>query len=89
MGKLYRFMGLSCAAVQSSSSVAAARAAFAADVTYVTGQELGFSFLKDNTALSVLDLTLRDEKFHFAIVDEVDSILIDESRNPMIISGRG
>ncbi|GLC77083.1 hypothetical protein PLESTF_001882400 [Pleodorina starrii] len=89
MGKLYRFLGLSCAAVQSSSSVAATRAAFAADVTYVTGQELGFSYLRDNTALSPQDLTLRDDRFHFAIVDEVDSILIDESRNPMIISGRG
>lgn len=56
MGKLYRFLGLSCAAVQSSSSLAAARAAFAADVTYVTGQELGFAYLKDNTALSAQDL---------------------------------
>ncbi|EFJ41837.1 hypothetical protein VOLCADRAFT_98099 [Volvox carteri f. nagariensis] len=89
MGKLYRFLGLTCAAVQSTSSVAAARAAFAADVTYVTGQELGFSYLRDNTALSPQDLMLRDDRFHFAIVDEVDSILIDESRNPMIISGKG
>ncbi|GLI70720.1 hypothetical protein VaNZ11_015744 [Volvox africanus] len=89
MGKLYRFLGLTCAAVQSTSSVVAARAAFSADVTYVTGQELGFSFLRDNTALSPQDLTLRDDRFHFAIVDEVDSILIDESRNPMIISGKG
>ncbi|GIL60073.1 hypothetical protein Vafri_14736 [Volvox africanus] len=89
MGKLYRFLGLTCAAVQSTSSVVAARAAFTADVTYVTGQELGFSFLRDNTALSPHDLTLRDDRFHFAIVDEVDSILIDESRNPMIISGKG
>ncbi|KAG2446977.1 hypothetical protein HYH02_008131 [Chlamydomonas schloesseri] len=89
MGKLYRFLGLTCAAVQSNCPVAVARAAFACDVTYVTGQELCFSYLKDNTALSPADLTLRDSGFHFAIVDEVDSILIDESRNPMIISSRG
>ncbi|KAG2432243.1 hypothetical protein HXX76_009162 [Chlamydomonas incerta] len=89
MGKLYRFLGLTCAAVQSNCPVATARAAFACDVTYVTGQELCFSYLKDNTALSPADLCLRDSGFHFAIVDEVDSILIDESRNPMIISSRG
>ncbi|GIM07845.1 hypothetical protein Vretimale_11910 [Volvox reticuliferus] len=75
--------------LQSSSSVAAARAAFMADVTYVTGQELGFSFLRDNTALSPQDLTLRDDRFHFAIVDEVDSILIDESRKPHDHFGEG
>lgn len=56
MGKVYRFLGLTCAAVQSNQPIAVSRAAFAADVTYVTGQQLGFSFLRDNTALSLNDV---------------------------------
>ncbi|KAG1663910.1 hypothetical protein FOA52_002673 [Chlamydomonas sp. UWO 241] len=85
MGKVYRFLGLSCSAVQSGMSTDQYRSAFACDVVYVTGQELGFTYLRDNTALGEEDLALPD-RLNFAVVDEVDSILIDESRNPMIIS---
>ncbi|KAF8056768.1 secA [Scenedesmus sp. PABB004] len=85
MGKIYRFLGLTVGAVQSSSPADAARGAYACHVTYVTGQELCFNYLKDNTAHSAAELMLPDA-LGFAIVDEADSILIDESRNPMIIS---
>jgi preprotein translocase subunit SecA len=64
------------------------RAAYAADVTYVTNSELGFDYLRDNLASRRDDLVLRaDEPFHFCVIDEVDSILIDEARTPLIISG--
>eukprot|EP00879_Flechtneria_rotunda_P006052 GHRR01006365.1.p1 GENE.GHRR01006365.1~~GHRR01006365.1.p1 ORF type:complete len:696 (+),score=226.05 GHRR01006365.1:193-2088(+) len=85
MGKVYRFLGLTVGAVQSNISVEAAQAAYSCHVTYVTGQELCFNYLKDNTAQTAGELMLPDV-LGFAIVDEVDSILIDESRNPMIIS---
>ncbi|GAX81594.1 hypothetical protein CEUSTIGMA_g9022.t1 [Chlamydomonas eustigma] len=85
MGRLYNFLGLSCAAVQSGMTTEQYKKAYACDVVYVTGQELGFTYLRDNTALLEEDLAL-PKKLNFAVVDEVDSILIDESRNPMIIS---
>uniref|UniRef100_A0A383VIS3 chloroplast protein-transporting ATPase n=1 Tax=Tetradesmus obliquus TaxID=3088 RepID=A0A383VIS3_TETOB len=85
MGKVYSFLGLTVGAVQSNISVEAAQAAYSCHITYVTGQELCFTYLKDNTAQSAAELVLPDV-LGFAVVDEVDSILIDESRNPMIIS---
>ena len=85
MAPLYRFLGLSVGIVLSGQDSAAKRAAYAADITYGTNNEFGFDYLRDNMAFS------RDDRFqrglHFAIVDEVDSILIDESRTPLIISG--
>lgn len=85
MGKVYRFLGLTVGTVQSNTSIERAQAAYSCHITYVTGQELCFNYLKDNTAQSAAELMLPDQ-LCFAIVDEVDSILIDESRNPMIIS---
>lgn len=85
MGKVFSCMGMTCAAVTSDMTTSQYKHAFSRDVTYVTGQELGFAYLRDNTAPSAYDLVL-PEHLHFAIVDEADSILIDESRNPMIIS---
>ncbi|MEW5312103.1 MAG: hypothetical protein WDW38_003755 [Sanguina aurantia] len=85
MGKLYRFLGMSCDAVQSGMEGRLVQAAFKCDVTYVTGQELCFSYLKDNGAIESSALVL-PAQLNFAVVDEVDCILIDESRNPMIIS---
>ncbi|GBF93826.1 pre translocase subunit [Raphidocelis subcapitata] len=85
MGRVYRFMGLTVGAVQSDMGVSAAREAYGCDITYVTGQQLCFNYLNDHTARSTEELMLPDA-LHFAIVDEADSILIDESRNPMILS---
>ncbi|KAF5842425.1 SecA DEAD-like domain-containing protein [Dunaliella salina] len=85
MGKVFTCMGMTCAAVTSDMTTSQYKHAFSRDITYVTGQELGFAYLRDNTAPSAYDLVL-PERLHFAIVDEADSILIDESRNPMIIS---
>ncbi|KAI8472415.1 MAG: SecA DEAD-like domain-containing protein [Monoraphidium minutum] len=85
MGRVYRFLGLTVGAVQSDMAVAAARDAYCCDVTYVTGQQLCFNYLNDHTARSTGELML-PESLHYAIVDEADSILIDESRNPMILS---
>ncbi|KAL6754297.1 SecA DEAD-like domain-containing protein [Haematococcus lacustris] len=85
MGKVFSFMGLSCAAVSANMTTTQYKAAYACDITYVTGQELGFAYLRDNTARSEFEVML-PARLHYAIVDEADSILIDESRNPMIIS---
>ncbi|NOX75700.1 MAG: preprotein translocase subunit SecA [Gammaproteobacteria bacterium] len=85
MGKLYRFLGLSVGVVLSGQAVEEKRAAYAADITYGTNNEFGFDYLRDNMAFSTEDKVQRD--LHYAIVDEVDSILIDEARTPLIISG--
>jgi preprotein translocase subunit SecA len=85
MGPVYRFLGLSVGVVQEGMSVDARRAAYAADVTYATAKEAGFDFLRDGLCRRPDDLAHRP--FNFAIVDEADSILIDEARVPLVIAG--
>ena len=87
MGKVYRFLGLTVGLIVHDMNNSERRAAYNCDITYATNNELGFDYLRDNMVIE------RDEKVQrghaFAIVDEVDSILIDEARTPLIISGRG
>ena len=85
MGPIYRALGLTVGVVQHDMEAPERRAAYAADVTYGTNNEFGFDHLRDNMALSLEDCVQRE--LHYAIVDEVDSILIDEARTPLIISG--
>ncbi|MFH8405772.1 preprotein translocase subunit SecA [Streptomyces sp. NPDC018019] len=85
MGPAYRFMGLSVGVVTAHSTTAERRAQYACDITYGTNTEFGFDYLRDNMAWSQGELVQRGH--HFAIVDEADSILIDEARTPLIISG--
>ena len=85
MGKIYRFLGLTVGCVQHPLSDPERRAAYAADITYGTNNELGFDYLRDNMKYDLGDYVQR--AFNFGIVDEVDSILIDEARTPLIISG--
>ncbi len=85
MGKLYEFLGMRTGVVVAEMSHEDKRAAYAADITYGTNNEYGFDYLRDNMAFSMDEKVQRD--LHFAIVDEVDSILIDEARTPLIISG--
>jgi preprotein translocase subunit SecA len=86
MGPIYRFLGLTVGVIKSGQSTEEKRAAYAADITYGTNNEFGFDYLRDNLAFRVEDRAQR--KLAFAVVDEVDSILIDEARTPLIISGR-
>ncbi len=86
MGQVYRFMGLTVGVVLNSMKPEERRQAYASDITYVTNNELGFDYLRDNMAIYEKQLVLRG--LHFAIIDEVDSILIDEARTPLIISGQ-
>ena len=85
MGQLYNFLQLECGLVVSGISDAERQAAYRAPITYGTNSEFGFDFLRDNMKLFLRDYSQRGQ--HFAIVDEVDSILIDEARTPLIISG--
>ncbi|NKE10462.1 MULTISPECIES: preprotein translocase subunit SecA [Kocuria] len=85
MGRVYRFLGLETGTILSGQDPATRRKHYAADITYGTNNEFGFDYLRDNMAWSVDELVQRGH--NFAIVDEVDSILIDESRTPLIISG--
>jgi preprotein translocase subunit SecA len=85
MGPIYEFLGLSVGVIQHGLDSAQRRAAYNCDVTYVTNNEVGFDYLRDNMAWQVEDLVQRE--LYFALVDEVDSILIDEARTPLIISG--
>ena len=87
MGKVHRFMGLSGGLGIPSMPASQRRIAYAADITYCTNNELGFDYLRDNMAIYKSELVQRGH--YFAIVDEVDSILIDEARTPLIISGKG
>ena len=87
MGKLYRFLGLSVGLVISGMNPKAKKEAYACDITYGTNNEYGFDYLRDNMVIYKDQLVKR--KLNFAIVDEIDSILIDEARTPLIISGRG
>ncbi len=85
MGEIYRFLGLSVGVNKRELSPRQKREAYACDITYTTNSELGFDYLRDNMVTSVEDRVMRG--LHMAIVDEVDSVLIDESRTPLIISG--
>jgi preprotein translocase subunit SecA len=85
MGKIYSFLGLTTGVIINGQNSSEKRAAYAADITYGTNNEFGFDYLRDNMAFSVEDRVQRG--LYFGIVDEVDSILIDEARTPLIISG--
>jgi len=85
MGQIYKFLGMTVGCIQHNLSDAERRAAYGSDVTYGTNSEFGFDYLRDNMKYAMEDMVHRD--FHFAIVDEVDSILVDEARTPLIISG--
>ena len=87
MGKVYRYLGLSVGLIIHGLSAAQRREAYAADITYCTNNELGFDYLRDNMAIYKQEMVQRGH--NFVIVDEVDSILIDEARTPLIISGQG
>ena len=85
MGDIYRLLGLSVAFVQQGMTAAERRAAYAADITYATQNEIGFDFLRDRLAMRTSEQVHRD--FNAAVIDEVDSILIDEARVPLVIAG--
>jgi len=85
MGRIHRFLGLHVGVILASMTPVERRAAYAADITYGTNNEFGFDYLRDNMAWTLEDCVQRDH--FFAVVDEVDSILIDEARTPLIISG--
>ena len=87
MGKVHRFLGLSVGLIVHGLNAEQRRAAYAADITYGTNNEMGFDYLRDNMAIYKQQMVQRGHAF--AIVDEVDSILIDEARTPLIISGQG
>ena len=87
MGKLYRYLGLSVGLICHDLDNEGRKKAYAADITYGTNNELGFDYLRDNMVVRKESMVQRD--LHFAIIDEVDSVLIDEARTPLIISGSG
>lgn len=87
MGKLFTFLGLTVGVSMANMSLSDKREAYKCDITYSTNNELGFDYLRDNMVTNINDRVCRG--YHFAIVDEVDSILIDEARTPLIISGMG
>ena len=87
MGQVHRFLGLSVGVILNEYNNADRKAAYNCDITYITNNELGFDYLRDNMVMYKNDLVQRD--LHYAIVDEVDSVLIDEARTPLIISGHG
>lgn len=84
MGQVYRFLGLSTGLIQEDMEVLERQKNYDADITYVTNSELGFDYLRDNMALNINDVVLRP--FNYCIIDEVDSVLIDEAQTPLIIS---
>lgn len=87
MGKIYRFLGLTVGVIVHNQSRTEKRAAYACDITYGTNNEIGFDYLRDNMATNKADLVMRG--LDYVIIDEVDSILVDEARTPLIISGKG
>ena len=87
MGEIFRFMGLTVGVILNSLTSSERQAAYACDITYATNNELGFDYLRDNMVVRMENLVQRG--LHYAIIDEVDSILIDEARTPLIISGSG
>ena len=86
MGQVHEFLGLTVGVVLNSMEKEEHRAAYQCDITYVTNNELGFDYLRDNMVIYKEQLVLRD--LHYAIIDEVDSVLVDEARTPLIISGQ-
>ena len=86
MGQLHRFLGLSVGLIQSGMSPAERKKNYACDITYATNSELGFDYLRDNMATDMADVVQRP--FNYCIIDEVDSVLVDEARTPLIISGQ-
>ncbi len=86
MGEVHKFLGLTVGVVLNSMKSDERREAYGCDITYVTNNELGFDYLRDNMVIYKAQLVLRD--LHYAIIDEVDSVLIDEARTPLIISGQ-
>lgn len=87
VGQVHKFLGLSVGLIQQTMSQSERRSNYSKDVTYTTNSELGFDYLRDNMAIQLEDIVQRP--FYFSILDEVDSILIDEARTPLIISGAG
>jgi preprotein translocase subunit SecA len=86
MGQVHRFLGLSVGLIQSSMIPSERQKNYACDITYVTNSEIGFDYLRDNMATSMADVVQRP--FNYCVIDEVDSILVDEARTPLIISGQ-
>ena len=86
MGQVHRFLGLSVGLIQQDMAPATRRANYGCDITYATNSELGFDYLRDNMANDIAEVVQRDP--YFCVIDEVDSILIDEARTPLIISGQ-
>ena len=87
VGQVHKFLGLSVGLIQQTMSQTDRRVNYSKDITYTTNSELGFDYLRDNMATQLQDIVQRP--FYFSILDEVDSILIDEARTPLIISGAG
>lgn len=86
IGQIHRFLGLTVGCVVSKTKSVQRKAAYACDITYVTNTELGFDYLRDNMVMRTEDKVLGPEGFNYCIIDEVDSVLIDEARTPLIIS---
>ncbi|MFN5117356.1 MAG: preprotein translocase subunit SecA [Cyanobacteriota bacterium] len=86
MGQIHRFLGLSVGLIQQDMAPQERRRNYACDITYATNSELGFDYLRDNMASDIADVVQRE--FHYCVIDEVDSILVDEARTPLIISGQ-
>ena len=86
MGQIHRFLGLSVGLIQQDMNPQERRRNYACDITYATNSELGFDYLRDNMATDIAEVVQRE--FHYCIIDEVDSILVDEARTPLIISGQ-
>ncbi|MFM8259985.1 MAG: DEAD/DEAH box helicase, partial [Vulcanococcus sp.] len=86
MGQVHRFLGLSVGLIQQDMDPASRRQNYGCDITYATNSELGFDYLRDNMAADIAEVVQRE--FHYCVIDEVDSILIDEARTPLIISGQ-
>ena len=86
MGQVHRFLGLSVGLIQSGMNPTERRKNYACDITYTTNSELGFDYLRDNMAVSMEEVVQRP--FNYCVIDEVDSVLVDEARTPLIISGQ-
>ena len=86
MGQVHRFLGLSVGLIQNEMAPFDRQRNYGCDITYATNSELGFDYLRDNMATDIVDVVQRD--FHYCVIDEVDSILVDEARTPLIISGQ-
>ena len=87
VGQIHKFLGLSVGLIQQNMTQSERKINYSKDITYTTNSELGFDYLRDNMAVQLQDIVQRP--FYFSILDEVDSILIDEARTPLIISGAG